>query len=295
MKNKESNVKFYTFCIIATVFLFSNCSNNPTFVSKPFLSSLHFNATTDKPVENFKWNNWFLSVPIDRGNGKALSIYHKDIASGNFTDEQKKYVQKNHDGSYTFKTSYTGITGNSAEKKNYLRKFSGTELREYWRGNQSSIDNWSMSSGTHRLASKMKIQNCQGSKKTYVAQIMGAERNNPSTVKVAWDQGEIKIEYLTKPTENNSEWSSKFTEQQTIARVDHEIFTVQLKIDEGKLSYSLSCPNKNIDTGFKQLYDYTNNGYNYSNYFKTGNYFSWNKDTSASCELRLLSVKTDHE
>ncbi len=42
------------------------------------------------------------------------------------------------------------------------------------------------------------------------------------------------------------------------------------------------------------LYDYVNNGYNFDNYFKTGNYFKWNSDSTRASEVVLFGIITAH-
>ena len=73
-----------------------------------------------------------------------------------------------------------------------------------------------------------------------------------------------------------------------------EKFTVQLKIEEGKLFFGIICEAKNINTGYVEVYDYVGNGYAHENYFKTGNYFTYNGDYSADSQIRLFEVKTLH-
>jgi len=60
------------------------------------------------------------------------------------------------------------------------------------------------------------------------------------------------------------------------------------------LEYALVCEAKNIAQEYTALYDYKSNGYNFDNYFKTGNYFKWNKDYTAASEVVLYGVKTNH-
>ncbi len=247
--------------------------------------------------ESVVWKNWYLSVPLNRGNGKATSIYYETIENDGLTTDQKKYFYKNQDGSYTFFTEFTGYT-TSGESALDASKYCRTELREYWRGNQSTSDNWSMAEGTHLLESTLKVNYCEGRKQTYIAQIHGIKnealglKNSPATIKAQWFDGNIVIEYYQKPT--SGEWTSEGDGKVTIGRVDNEKFTIHLKVEDGKFIYKLVCPNKNLDTGYITLYDYVGNGYTYENYFKTGNYFKWNSDYTQSAEVILYSVKTTH-
>ncbi|GAA4272771.1 hypothetical protein GCM10022258_20650 [Aquimarina gracilis] len=258
-------------------------------------------ASPDQDTEqeqNFIWKNWYLSVPIDRGNGKATSIYYEAIENNTLTDDQLAYFYKNNDGSYTLYTKFTGYT-TSGEYALDQKKYCRTELREYWRGNQTTSDNWSMTTGTHIMESTLKVNFCEGNKQTYVAQIHGIKnealglQNSPATVKVQWYDGDIVIEYYKKP--ESGEWTSQGDGKITIGKVDNEKFTIFLKIENGKLLYKLICGAKNIETAYVTVYDYVGNGYSYENYFKTGNYFKWDDDYTQSAEVILYSVKTTHD
>ena len=58
----------------------------------------------DTPTEDPKivWKNWYLSVPLNRGDGSATSIYYQAIKNNTLTTDQSQYFYKNTDGSYTF-------------------------------------------------------------------------------------------------------------------------------------------------------------------------------------------------
>ncbi|MFK7982318.1 MAG: polysaccharide lyase family 7 protein, partial [Saprospiraceae bacterium] len=106
------------------------------------------------------WENWYLSVPVDRGNGKATSIGYQDIIEDKLTSEAAKYFYENEDGSYTMWTTFTGFTTSGLSQLG--DKYCRTELREYWRGNQDTNDNWSMATGVHVLESTMQVDFVEG-------------------------------------------------------------------------------------------------------------------------------------
>ncbi|WP_405605000.1 polysaccharide lyase family 7 protein [Polaribacter sp. Asnod1-A03] len=248
-------------------------------------------------VSNFVWKNWYLSVPIDRADGskKATSIYSDDILADNLTSEEKKYFYKNDDGSYTFYTQFTGFTTSGGADLD-AGKYCRTELREYWKGVNDTDDNWYMDSGTHEMESTLQVNFCEGNGQTYVAQIHGKASTtlsgSPATVKVQWKNGDIVIEYYVKP--DNGVWTSNYDEKITIAKVDNEKFTIKLRVVNGVLQYALICESKSINQEYTDLYDYNSNGYNFDNYFKTGNYFKWNEDYTEAAEVVLYSVITNH-
>ncbi|MGL1888752.1 MAG: polysaccharide lyase family 7 protein [Reichenbachiella sp.] len=247
-------------------------------------------------ASNIVWKNWYLSVPLDKGEGKATSIFYEDIVANNFTKEASEYFHLNEDSSYTMYTKFTGFTtsGLSALNGKYCR----TELREFWKGNQDTNDNWPMSTGTHALESTLKVVYCEGNGRTYVAQIHGKESagisGNPATVKVQWDNDDLIIEYYVKPDEGEP-WTSDFDKKINIGTVKNDKFIIKIKIEGGKLYYALICEVQSIDIDYTLVYDYVGNGYQNENYFKTGNYFKHNADYTQSSQVTLYEVKTIHE
>ena len=252
----------------------------------------------EQPTENQKivWKNWYLSVPINRGNGKATSIFYEAIVNDVLTPEQSEYFYKNTDGSYTMFTRFTGFT-TSGKATLDGGKYCRTELREFWKGNQTTSDNWSMSTGTHILETTLKVDFVEGNGRTIVAQIHGIEtpglEGSPATVKIRWNSGEIQVDHYTKP-DSGKPWTSAFDEKFNVGFVDNEIFTFKIKIENGKFYYGLVCEAKNINTDYTFVFDYVGNGYGYDNYFKTGNYFGWNDDYTKTAQVVLYDVKTEH-
>ena len=288
---KNIRLLFFILCTLSLVLCCSTSDNAEETIEE------EIEETEIPPVEVPKivWKNWYLSVPIDRGNGSATSIYYQAIENNTLTTEQSKYFYKNTDGSYTMFTKFTGFTtsGLSALNDKYCR----TELREYYRGIQSTSDNWSMSTGTHILESTLKVDFVEGNGRTIVAQIHGIEtaglEGSPATVKIRWNSGEIQVDHYTKP-DTGKPWTSAFDEKINVGIVDNEIFTFKIKIEGGKFYYALVCEAKNINTDYTFVFDYVGNGYGYNNYFKTGNYFGWNADYEKTAQVVLYEVKTEH-
>ncbi|MBU2915027.1 polysaccharide lyase family 7 protein [Reichenbachiella agariperforans] len=245
----------------------------------------------------FTWINWYLSVPIDNG-GSATSIYYEDIENNNLSEDAAPFFYPNDDDSYTMYTKFTGATTSGYKEINgsgYCR----TELREYWRGNQSTSDNWIMDrKSVHGLASTLSVEFCNGDGQTYVAQIHGRSRTgapgDPATVKVLWKEGELITEHYVKPTKEGDLWTSKYIRKTSIGQVDNEKFTITLLVKRGVLYYALHCEAKGIDVEYTELYDYATNGYIHDNYFKTGNYFKWNDDKVEDSQVILYSARTAH-
>jgi len=274
----KTKVILFTFLLIATFFV-TNCTSSSS-INEEIIDDEEIEDTDDDDdvvaeEGNFVWKNWYLSVPIDRADGseKATSINYEAIIAYDLTATERKYFYKNEDDSYTFYTKFTGFTtsgGADLDDGKYCR----TELREYWKGVQSTDDNWFMDEGTHEMESTLQVNYCEGSGQTYVAQIHGKSSTtlsgSPATVKVQWKNGDIVIEYYVKP--DNGVWTSTYDEKKTIGTVDNEKFTIKRRVVNGVLEYALVCEAKNIAQEYIALYDYKSNGYNFDNYFKTGNY-----------------------
>ncbi|WP_299782386.1 polysaccharide lyase family 7 protein [uncultured Formosa sp.] len=245
--------------------------------------------------QNINWKNWYLSVPINSGSGKATSINYKNIINKNLTTEESKYFYTNDSSSYTHWTQFTGYTTSGLSELG--NKYCRTELREYWRGNQDTSDNWSMETGTHILESTIHVDYVEGNGRTIVAQIHGKASKDitgdPATVKIRWNSGMIQIDYYTKP-ENNEAWTSAYDKKLDFGRVDNDIFTIKIKVEEGKLYCALTCEEKDLNIDYTEIYDYVGNGYLHENYFKTGNYFGWNEDYEKAAQVVLHKVVTKH-
>lgn len=262
----------------------------------PLIINPNVNPPTTDNFDNIEWRNWYLSVPIDRGEGKATSIFYQDIVNDRLSAEEQEYFHQNEDGSYTMYTKFTGFTTSGFSELG--DKYCRTELREFWRGNQDVTDNWLMSTGTHILETTMHVDFVEGNSRTIVAQIHGKESpgipDNPATVKIRWNDGMIQVDHYVRP-DDGEPWTSAFDEKVNMGRVDNEIFTFKMKIEEGKLFCALVCPAKDLNIDYTEYYDYVGNGYIHENYFKTGNYYGWNDDYEKSAQVVLHKVVTDHQ
>jgi len=257
-------------------------------------------------VGTINWINWYLSVPIDRadGSGKATSIYYQDIEANNLTDEERTYFDFNADGSFKMNSKFTGYT-TSGYYETFESKYCRTELREYWQGNQTTSDNWYMDEGIHELETTLSVEKCEGEGKVYVAQIHGTSGTSlsgteltagPATVKVQWFENDIILEYYTAAGVVDGEWTSLSgtVAKATIGEVGNNKFTVRLKSEGGKFYMALYCEATGVDTGYIQYIDYLAEGYEYQNYFKTGNYFRHDEDYTSVSEVTLYSAVTYH-
>jgi len=94
---------------------------------------------------------------------------------------------------------------------------------------------------------------------------------------------------------NGDPWTSQYDAKKNFGRVDNEVFTFKMKIEDGKLFCGLVCEANELNIEFTEIYDYVGNGYYHENYFKTGNYFGWNDDYEKSAQVVLYEVVTNHQ
>ncbi len=104
----------------------------------------------------------------------------------------------------------------------------------------------------------------------------------------------VQVDHYTKP-DGNDPWTSEYDEKVDFGRVDNNVFTVKLKIEDGKFYFGLECEENDLDIPYTEIYDYVGNGYIHKNYFKTGNYFAWNEDYEKAAQVTLFKVVTSHE
>lgn len=287
----------FLFLILGVLYPTYSCSSSDNEEKKEIIEE-EIEEPIEPPTEDPKivWKNWYLSVPINRGDGNATSIFYQAIENNALTTGQSEYFYENTDGSYTMFTNFTGFT-TSGEATLNGGKYCRTELREFWRGNQTTSDNWSMGTGIHIMETTVKVDFVEGNGRTIVAQIHGIETTglvgSPATVKIRWNSGEIQLDYYIKPNAGDP-WTSTYDNKVNVGNVGNEVFTFKIKIENGQFYYALVCEAKGINTDYTFVYDYVGNGYAHNNYFKTGNYFGWNADYEKKAQVVLYAVKTEH-
>ena len=156
----------------------------------------------------------------------------------------------------------------------------------------------------HELETTLSVEKCEGEGKTYVAQIHGKSGTSlsgteltasPATVKLFWEADQVGLEYYTTDGIVDGEWtSSAGVVKPILGQVGKNKFTLRVKIEDGVLYVALYCEATGVDTGYVQYYDYLTNGYEYQNYFKTGNYFRHDEDYTSVSEVTLYSAVTNH-
>jgi hypothetical protein len=186
-------------------------------------------------------------------------------------------------------TKFTGFTTSGTYEINQ-GKYCRTELREFWQGVQSTDENWLMDENTHGLESTLSVDYCGGNGSTIIAQIHGKEsagiEGNPATVKVFWSNGDIRVFHYTTPDEGLA-WTNSFENRDiNLGSVGTQVFTIKLKVENGRLYYGLVCEAKNISIDYTFAFDYASNGYVHHNYFKTGNYFVYSRDLTETAQVQ---------
>ena len=119
--------KKYLIPVLCAFFLVLGCSS--LYTKKETLSKSKELNPNLPPSSNFNLTNWYLSVPIDNGAGKATSIYEDRLNSG-FQNENFFYTGS--DGGMVFKCPVKGNTTTTA-------KTTRVELREMLRKGNTTI------------------------------------------------------------------------------------------------------------------------------------------------------------
>jgi len=275
---------------------------NTTIATKP-----NTNIQSNARVTSFDWRIWKVSIPIDNG-GKAKSLSGAYIRNAQFSNQEKRYIKKNSDGTYRFFAEFNGITtsGIYTERK---KKYCRTELRELTTSGQPT--NWKMNDNrTHRMETTLRIDQVNGSSRSrgiIIGQIHADENQGKGlpTVKVFWNNRKIRLEYYTlKPSIKTKvlsgemspydAWKDKNKKKYLdIKKIDitsvskGQFFDLVIKINP---SGSLTC----IANGkSKTVYNYKQDKYPFKNYFKTGNYLI-DDINGANGQVTLRGVKVNH-
>lgn len=265
------------------------------------------NTQTNARVTSFNWDVWKISIPINH-RGKAKSLSGSYIRAANFSNQERRYIKKNSDGTYRLFAEFNGITTSGiydAGKKKYCR----SELRELTSSGQPT--NWKMNDGkTHRMETTLKIDRVTSSNRArgiIIGQIHADENRGKGlpTVKVFWNNKKIKLEYYALKSSTRKKvsagqlspyeaWKDKNKKKYldvkkiNITSVNkNQYFDLVIKINP---SGSLTC----IANGkSKTVYNYKTDKYPFKNYFKTGNYLI--DDTQgAQSQVTLRGVKVSH-
>ena len=101
----------FIFLILGVLYSTYSCSSSDNEEKKEIIEE-EIEEPIEPPTEDPKivWKNWYLSVPINRGDGNATSIFYQAIINNALTTAQSEYFYKNTDGSYTMFTKFTGFT-----------------------------------------------------------------------------------------------------------------------------------------------------------------------------------------
>lgn len=279
-------------------------------------------TTTVKPYTTayldsiFSFGYWNVSVPVSNGNGPT------DLYPSSFSDFQntvksnasyQPYLAANADSAYIdFTCTYNGV------KTSSNTSFCRTEAREFWHGvnatNHSTNDNWLLN-GTHIM--KVKLQVMRADQKVVIAQIHGktlkGQSSDPPMLKVQWEpidktSGKISLDYKILSTGDGSltsNWGDvkkyisdyKYTDGTSINKslLNTDSFILTLKEQNGGLYFKFELNGEKSD--FQQLTSYGDSwNNNWSNYFKTGNYFQYAvTDPSQKAVIRLRELTFIHQ
>lgn len=266
-----------------------------------------YDYNQDKPddpnLPNIDLNNWKVTLPIPRSDGKPLEVEPPEILDYANDDRLKPYFYNDStDGSLVFYTFPEASTANSS--------YSRTELREQMVPGSNST-NWTFKQGGNMRGTlsvpEVSQDNTGDYHRTIIMQIHGRltneqrdligedDNNAPPVLKIYWVEGKIRVK--TKVLKNldatyeemlhTDAWGDdKGKNFDEVVGTDK--FTLEVDVSEGRMVVTL-----NDNQSF--VYDdiHMEKWGVFENYFKAGNYLS-SKDKDAYAYVKYYNLEVTH-
>jgi len=62
------------------------------------------------------WKEWKAVIPLSNEVGKSSVLEGKELKKSKFTEQQRGYIKKNSNNTYSFTTGFTGVTEEGGAK-----------------------------------------------------------------------------------------------------------------------------------------------------------------------------------
>ena len=248
-------------------------------------------------------NNWKVTLPIPRPDGKPVEVKPPEILDYANVDVLKDFMYNDStDGALVFYTYPGASTTNSS--------YSRTELRELMDGGDGTV-NWTFAEGG-RMKGTLKLDEISTEPdgdphRTMVMQIHGrltnaqrdligaSDNNAPPMLKIYWQDGKVRVktkilhDLNVSDTEilHTSAWGDDdgfiFSEA-----VNNDKFTLEIIASEGRMEVILN-DNESI------VYDgiHIEKWGVFENYFKAGNYLGTTAD-GAFARVKYYALEVSH-
>lgn len=309
---KNNSIFTVSFCALLLLFA-SSCEEK--LIEPPEPSGIsNTNTGTDDEEEtlvegvdyflpHIDLNNWKVTLPIPRSDGKPMEVTPPEILDYGNNDVLKEFMYNDStDGSLVFYT-YPGVSTTNSS-------YSRTELREQMNPGSNST-NWTFAQGG-RMKGTLKLDDISSDAggnphRTMVMQIHGrltnaqrdligaSDNNAPPMLKIYWQDGKVRVKTKVLNNLNASDteilhtnaWGDddgfNFTEV-----VNNDTFTLEIIATEGRMEVIL---NDNESVVYEDIH--TEKWGVFENYFKAGNYLGTTTD-GAFARVKYYDLEVSH-
>lgn len=255
-------------------------------------------------LPNIDLNNWKVTLPIPRADGKPLEIEPPEILSYGTSDTLKDFMYNDStDGSLVFYTYPGSTTTNSS--------YSRTELREQMVPGSNST-NWTFTEGGRMRGtlsvSEISKDNDGDFHRTIIMQIHGrlsntqrdligaSDNNAPPVLKIYWQDNQVyvrtKVLKDTSVTYEQSLYTSAWEDDDGTyfnRIVGTDTFTLEVVASEGRMEVTLDDDETLIYEGV-----HMDRWGVFENYFKAGNYLG-SRDANAFARVKYYNLEVSHD
>ena len=232
---------------------------------------------------DFNWKHWNVVIPIADNSGKSSVIEGKTIRKYKLTDQQKQFVKKNSNNTFSLTTNFTGVT-ESGTFDILNGKNSNSELVEVYT-DKSGDKHWITSEGSHVLKTRMKVQKSNGMNNVvHMCRILSDE--NKDLASIVWRGGTLYA-LMFNPEKKTGRKVKKIK----IGQVDLKMFDLVVNVSNNTLTTSIKCKEAGIDKSNMMVgrFQETNNAL-----FRLGSYFKNNDNYEDKVTIQLKYAMVEH-
>ncbi|WP_221420251.1 polysaccharide lyase family 7 protein [Fulvivirga sp. M361] len=298
----------FTFCLMISLLCFScdsDSSDTPLErIDSPKPDDEVEKPNTDRSFTNIDLNNWKVTLPIPRSDGKPLEVEPPEILDYATNETLIPFMYNDSsDTSIVFYTYPGASTANSS--------FSRTELREQMVPGSNST-NWTFAQGGSMRGTlavpeistdedgkphRVIIMQIHGRLTNAQRDLIGEDDNNaPPVLKIYWVNGFVRVKTKVLKDLNASNTEILFTNawgddkgKSFSEEVGTGKFTLEVVVSEGKMEVTLNDAETFVyDDIHMQKWGV------FENYFKAGNYLV-TKDEGASAKVKYYELEVSHD
>ena len=298
--------KYSSLCIAMVMLLLTGCGNNDT--DRPISDFL--TDPVPAPVEgvdfflpNIELNNWKVTLPIPRSDGKPIEVKPPEILNYATNETLLPFMYNDStDGSLVFHTYPGSTTTNSS--------YSRTELREQMVPGSNNT-NWTFSDGgrmkgtlsvpeiskeTNGNSHRIMVMQIHGRLTNAQRDLIGENDNNaPPVLKIYWRNDRIYVRTKELKNINATDEEILHTDAWTDddgryfeSVVGTEKFTLEVTVMSGRMEVKLNDEETFVHEGV-----HMDRWGIFENYFKAGNYLQ-TTDEDAYATVKYFDLEVTH-